>query len=503
MTELLSKPENDAPVQVKQTIEKFETKLLEAGKSIDDAQAQVDALNFRSTATDHVMAKAGLRDAKAEHQPQLDDLSAKWQSHGGARLDAARTAVEALNFKSSATDHVKAKTELRDAEDAWVKSYHEAQSEVPSEGADSEVQPEDVVEMPSIDDIVKVGKNGDTFHKPNGEFIKAEHVQIIQDNQDQIRAGLEGLGSKPEKTSLSIEDIISSNAFFSELRAKANKLIELKTTAGEDSDEYKEALKNWDNEIDAARGRDEFTIEDDAVFEHLNMLIEGDAVGEVASDSDVDAPEDAPEPDDEKLDTSGLDPEKKSIWKKILDKVSKTRASIYTGAGMTVLGLGKLMSGPEPRDGETREDYEKRAKKYGRRVLLGTVAVVGAVIATKFAVDHISTGGGSAGGNVSPEATPGHISTPDSVDSVIPAPETPTPAEFSPEAYNVVPGEGWYNTFKEMGITDATEQANLLRKVGPQLQDMGWAYPMGESSWGISQPGQLPNDVLELIQNSR
>lgn len=75
--------------------------------------------------------------------------------------------------------------------------------------------------------------------------------------------------------------------------------------------------------------------------------------------------------------------------------------------------------------------------------------------------------------------------------------------EFSSDAFTVSNGEGWYQTFADMGITDTTEQAELLQKVGPVLQEKGWAYPMGDGTWGISRPGILPSDVLELIKNSR
>ena len=73
--------------------------------------------------------------------------------------------------------------------------------------------------------------------------------------------------------------------------------------------------------------------------------------------------------------------------------------------------------------------------------------------------------------------------------------------EFSVDAHTVVPGEGWYQTFKDMGIK-SNEWSSLLKKVGPSLQEKGWAYNM-HGSWGISHSGQLPDDVLESIKNSR
>jgi hypothetical protein len=89
-----------------------------------------------------------------------------------------------------------------------------------------------------------------------------------------------------------------------------------------------------------------------------------------------------------------------------------------------------------------------------------------------------------------------------------PAPEpTPAPAprfEFSADASTVTRGEGWYQTIQETtGITDQTQQAAILQKIGPVLQEKGWAYIMPDGKWGISRPGTLPKDVLELIKNSR
>jgi hypothetical protein len=81
---------------------------------------------------------------------------------------------------------------------------------------------------------------------------------------------------------------------------------------------------------------------------------------------------------------------------------------------------------------------------------------------------------------------------------------TPAPAEFSVDASTVTNGEGWYQTIQEVtGPITPAEQAAILQKIGPALQEKGWAYPMTDGTWGISRPGALPKDVLELIKNSR
>ena len=74
---------------------------------------------------------------------------------------------------------------------------------------------------------------------------------------------------------------------------------------------------------------------------------------------------------------------------------------------------------------------------------------------------------------------------------------------YGAEALTVEDGEGWYQTFSEVNITEATDQANLLSRVGPELVARDWAYLMPEGSYGISRPGMLPQEVLDLITSSR
>jgi serine/threonine protein phosphatase PrpC len=84
----------------------------------------------------------------------------------------------------------------------------------------------------------------------------------------------------------------------------------------------------------------------------------------------------------------------------------------------------------------------------------------------------------------------------------IPAPVRPP--EFSVAASTVTSGEGWYQTIQEAtGVTDPARQAAILQKIGPVLQEKGWAYLMSDGKWGIDHPGVLPRDVLELIKNSQ
>lgn len=475
MSETLSVPEQAVPA--KKTIEQFETKLLEAGSNIESAQSKVDALNFKSDATDHVMAKAELRDAESEYQPQVASMSAEWESHGGARLDAARVAVDALNFKSSATDHVMAKKELQSAEDAWAESYAASNSDAPSaEGKEL------VPVIADVGDIVKVGKNGDTYHKPDGSFVSADHMQLVEAHQDQIRSGLDDRSA--EVSAVVVEDKAESEAKEGALPPEGNPAEE-----GEFLEQY-EARNNV--AVD--------TLED------IKLAPSPEESPKIDTLEDVKLAEvPGTEADDKKLDTSGLDVEEQSIWKRIRKGTKDRYLKAAALFGTTAYAVGEVLPRPTQHMGETHEDFEKRVKWIGAAKILGFIAVVATA---KYGLDHDWFGGnGDNIGNIpdteSLGASGGGYSTLESQVEIPETPEVPVAPEFSAEAHTVTDGEGWYNTMKEMGITDATERASLLQKVGPQLKEMGYAYPMEDGTWGINMPGQLPNDVLELIKNSR
>lgn len=139
-------------------------------------------------------------------------------------------------------------------------------------------------------------------------------------------------------------------------------------------------------------------------------------------------------------------------------------------------------------------------KKYTRAAIatfVGVVAVGAAYLSLKHGVDDPT--GGSLG-NYQPQQTPdpgnfggnfGHGTV-----------EAVSGYDFSTAAHDVFKGEGWYQTFADMNIP-RSEWHDILDKVGPQLQQKGWAYQMDGGQWGIAHSGRLPQNVLELIQNNR
>ena len=219
----------------------------------------------------------------------------------------------------------------------------------------------------------------------------------------------------------------------------------------------------------------------------------------------------APEEATPTLAVEALDPQKQSIWERVKNRTSELFAKAGAITSTTLYVVGSSMPQPEKKLGETNEEFEKRAKRIGAVKLLGAVAIVTALsLLAKHGLEglgdgldsrdnsDLGNGDGGAGFEI------GHADGGAGIDGYTPEKTTPiTEIAFSPEASNAEQGEGWYQTFTEMGITDSTEQANILNKVGPDLQAGGWAYPMGNGSWGISRSGELPNDVLKLIKNSR
>lgn len=168
------------------------------------------------------------------------------------------------------------------------------------------------------------------------------------------------------------------------------------------------------------------------------------------------------------------------------------RPDLYLGALFTTRGAS------------LRERYRGSGKM--TKIAIGAVAVVAFAGAWKLgAFDFLQDQANNAGPDNLPGAdgsTPTPTPTPE-VPTPTPTPEVPTPTpEFSSAAGTVVPGEGWYQTFNEMNIPQS-EWSNLLEKVGPDLAESGWAYKMPNGEWGISQPGKLPQNMLELIQKNR
>lgn len=94
----------------------------------DDLANRVDELEnkpgFRMKAEELIQHRQEKKLAKEA----LSAFASTYAEHGGDAIDEAQKAVDSLNFRSTAEDHIKAKTALRDAKNAFYTNYSESQN---------------------------------------------------------------------------------------------------------------------------------------------------------------------------------------------------------------------------------------------------------------------------------------------------------------------------------------------------------------------------------------
>lgn len=159
-------------------------------------------------------------------------------------------------------------------------------------------------------------------------------------------------------------------------------------------------------------------------------------------------------------------------------------------------------------DADTKKEQKKRRES--ARHALGGVAlgmVIGGTAAYAISelidspqvsakpVESASEGGGSAGLNDGPDTK-----QPDIIPDPVQVPE------YSHDASTVSLGEGWYQTFGEIGITDSSQQYALLHNPAlmQELTNQGLAYPDATlGGWGINMTadGKMPVESLKLIED--
>ena len=168
---------------------------------------------------------------------------------------------------------------------------------------------------------------------------------------------------------------------------------------------------------------------------------------------------------------------------------------------------------------ETLSRRERRNELHDNRRarLMGATAVAMAVTGIGVAVNsYLSSKGLSTGGNGSASAADmlmnrGHSgNTPDisvgKFDLNVPDRSSrgtiPSPVEFSKAAQHIEAGEGFNQTFREMGIP-RDKWAATLRKAGPELVKMGVAYKdQAVGGYGFSQEGPLKRAALQVISKA-
>lgn len=180
--------------------------------------------------------------------------------------------------------------------------------------------------------------------------------------------------------------------------------------------------------------------------------------------------------------------------------------------------LGAIISNRRIKKSVEAKESKSGSKKQ-RNIALGAVAVAGIAIAAGIAqykynvftdiFDKIGDGQPNGGGQSASSASLQEVAptTPNSANNVEPSTinNSIESTQYSEAARTISENEGWFQAMKDMNIP-ADEWNNLLAKVGPELakaENGSWAYQMADGQWGISRPGQLPDSVLQLIQNNR
>ena len=139
----------------------------------DDLTARVDELEnkpgFRMKAEELIQHRQEKKLAKEA----LSAFATTYAEHGGDAIDEAQKAVDSLNFRSTADDHIKAKAALRDAKDAFHANYMDSQN-------NDEVA-EDIEETDELDDA-----KGTETTEPSIDTTGTEDVAeaIVEDSPE-------------------------------------------------------------------------------------------------------------------------------------------------------------------------------------------------------------------------------------------------------------------------------------------------------------------------------
>ncbi|MDN5819424.1 MAG: hypothetical protein L0H38_01600 [bacterium] len=541
----------------------FETKLAQQQDALAAAQASVEELSFKSSAEDHVYAKGELRSAKAAYDETMANMNDDWIKHGGERLEDARMAVDELDFGADASERTAAQTELRDAEDAWSESYRsdDAESVSPeaeidqaaAAGIDKINQSADE-HMAAIDDHAE---QASAEIRDNAELAEAEAAPKkfdLNTELDQVRQKLSDqaneLGAAAQERFIennrieskeadptqadTVDEILAAKQALEHQERPDEAPAEEDTAEFADyeiptSDEFVDPVAAEKTEAEAIEDTVEDSTETDAEAAAPEEAADGEFVDE---ESESASPESETETDDSEFvddDETEDDQETgekdkgrfgrmKSFLKNMRHKAGITTVKAYN---TTMDGFGKLGKPLTSRyDGELNESYEDRSKVRG----LAMVALAATAYA---AYNRLSGGdsgegffGGTGGGETdttpdtgingsnSPESILGTDGIPDNIetDSADTADfdhdNTPDVQNWDSEALTADNGEGWYQTFEDMNIPRG-EWDDLLQKTGPQLEAEGWAYQMDDGSYGISRPGAIPTEILDIIEANR
>ena len=163
------------------------------------------------------------RQEKKLAKEALSAFAGTYNEHGGDAIDEAQKAVDSLNFRSTADDHIKAKTALRDAKNAFYADYTESQN--------NEDVAEDVVEATDTE----------TTESPTNETVTSETSE----------AGADEVAEDIVEDAVETQDDSDREALEAELEADAENLdAALTRSDAEAAAEYTSDTTETDDSIE-------------------------------------------------------------------------------------------------------------------------------------------------------------------------------------------------------------------------------------------------------------
>lgn len=382
---------------------------------------------------------------------ELNSFNEEYAAIGGDELDAAQAAVDALNFKSTAEDHIFAKARLRDAKASLYQNFIDSQQsgDETITATEDESAPEDK-ETRFI--VSSDGETTDLTDEEVGETTEKELPAAFEEMRDNLAAA-EAQNQK-------------------ELNEERRK-IKITTSKGEATvtDADGNALPD-DIEVNIERASDK--------NESSKSEVVAKAVDEAIEDQDA----------------------KDALEHPIQYKLGRGIYNIrqFAKSPLAFLSSRLATSRNEYAEYSYGDGENTRKKRLARGI--GAVAVVaGATGMAYFAAHHgFHFGGGSEVAAAAspeptaiPEAAGTHANTAGDIAGHLNNETAPT--------VTIDKGEGWYSVFKELGIKQS-DWHDTLQEVGPRLEADHLAYwDKAHSEWRISEDyGKIPAQVAEYIK---
>ena len=510
------------------------------GEAVDQAQAEVDNLSFKSDASDMVAAKLALRDAKAEFYqnylnaleadsrkslPELDELGNDPEVADNRK---PLPTLEELGEDSETVDGRKPLPTLDElGEDTETETGRKSLPELDELGNDPEVA-DNRKPLPTLEEL------GVDTEAASPELQEIE-AQLAEARADWARISskrqrrtfdrrIEGYNAAKDRYNELVQQrgrlLLADQLAVSEDGTQKNKLVltylaqeqnELRDLVKHESDaKWSYKFARWMNE-GSRKKRLAKGVAIGLIVGTGGSLLAGAAGAGILAGGAVAASRFVR--GYTARHTEGMD--RLDTEKAVND--AAYRANMHDGD--VVEKNADILNGYFERDSKREQAKRRKAFAWGA----GSIAVGAAAgHLLHLGIDHVAGwadhnnfGGHPGADNHTSPANPlddgdhapdngGGNQTPDNSGGN--GHETPTPKGHellnAQDVYNVHPGEGWYETLQDMGVPE-DKWADVLNDAGPKLHEQGWAYfDNAHHEWRISKPGHLSNAAVQALKDA-